>query len=775
MFGVCEKVMVRAALASGLFVALFGGTAAALPVPWSHVGSSAFGDGLATLPSQMGVTHNASAWYFPAGAVLGRTLALALSLSFYSSLCFSLSNSYPHGSRPSLPSPLLSSPLSSYIPRPPTTPPPQETVPSPWACKVHPLSTGTETSTSSLTTPICVREGHRRHYFPPHAASCLTLPTLLALPPRLYLSLTLPTTTNPTHPPAASTDALNATGYYQWAVDLSTHGGAFFGFYMSSPTVSSDGTTVYIGGEDGYLTAVDTTTGRKKWEYSTGGLAIDGGITTAVVGGVKNVFFGSYNTTTYAGTLHAVVDRGTSGTRKWIFPDPATFGALTLGAAYGTPVVDVSGSYVYYLFLSSVYDTAVPALGRVYELAIAKPVAASKYFSLPEEGLPVVSPSPAYDKTHRRLYVTGSNPAAHTSYVYALSTPFNYNPATTTTTATTTTAAATIPGAGALTPLWTYTHPAQSILASPTVASDGSVYVVTTAGTVVALDPLGNARWMFDTLGTALTQMVLPYDNSELYVHAGYSDGATYLYALTAGTGDYLWGAQTAVYGNQTSSPALAADGSILVGSTDGYLWSYDGPHTTWAPTANPTRAPTATPTHVPTKFPTKIPTTIPTKVPTPIPTALPSFKPTVAPSAPTIKPVSSTPSAAPVTATGVQTGKPSGPTLKPTVAPSGPTIKPVSSTPSSTPVNAAPVQTSKPTGPTAKPVTPGPTLKPTVAPSKPTFKPTVAPSAPTFKPSSARPTVAGSGRRLERETSLRGTDATSAEGDEEIDDDMGV
>ena len=67
--------------------------------------------------------------------------------------------------------------------------------------------------------------------------------------------------------------------------------------------------------------------------------AIDGGITATTANGLSYVLFGAYDTVTYAGSLFALVDRGTSGAMQWVFPDPQTAGNLRLGAAYGTPVV----------------------------------------------------------------------------------------------------------------------------------------------------------------------------------------------------------------------------------------------------------------------------------------------------------------------------------------------------------------------------------------------------------------------------------------------------
>ena len=43
------------------------------------------------------------------------------------------------------------------------------------------------------------------------------------------------------------------------------------GYYVdSSPALGNDGTTVYVGSDDGYLYAVDAATGVQKWKFETG-------------------------------------------------------------------------------------------------------------------------------------------------------------------------------------------------------------------------------------------------------------------------------------------------------------------------------------------------------------------------------------------------------------------------------------------------------------------------------------------------------------------------
>ncbi|GCE01003.1 protein kinase domain-containing protein [Embleya hyalina] len=76
---------------------------------------------------------------------------------------------------------------------------------------------------------------------------------------------------------------------------------------VSSPPVVAGG-VVYVGSDDGYVYAIDATTGTKKWVFPTGNHI---GSSPVVVGGV--VYLGSDDGYVYA------ID-ATTGTKKWVFP-----------------------------------------------------------------------------------------------------------------------------------------------------------------------------------------------------------------------------------------------------------------------------------------------------------------------------------------------------------------------------------------------------------------------------------------------------------------------
>ena len=92
----------------------------------------------------------------------------------------------------------------------------------------------------------------------------------------------------------------------------------------SSPAISPDGQTVYIGSRDGRLYALAAKTGRMRWRFMSG-KAISSSPALSADG--RNVFFGSWDHKVYA--IEAV-----TGAERWSF----TTGDLI----YSSPAVDPS-------------------------------------------------------------------------------------------------------------------------------------------------------------------------------------------------------------------------------------------------------------------------------------------------------------------------------------------------------------------------------------------------------------------------------------------------
>ena len=97
---------------------------------------------------------------------------------------------------------------------------------------------------------------------------------------------------------------------------------------FSSPTISLDGKTLYVGALDNNLYAFDLTTGAVKWKFAAGG-AIE---SAPAIGRDGTIYFGALD-----GKLYAVSDNG-NGSVSQVFP-PLTLG----GPVYGSPTIDKRG------------------------------------------------------------------------------------------------------------------------------------------------------------------------------------------------------------------------------------------------------------------------------------------------------------------------------------------------------------------------------------------------------------------------------------------------
>ncbi len=106
---------------------------------------------------------------------------------------------------------------------------------------------------------------------------------------------------------------------------------------------------------------------------------------------------------------------------------------------------------------------------------------------------------------------------------------------------------------------------------SPTIASDGTVYVPTINGRLYAMTPnLANTRWLFENgAGSAFSAAAVGADGV-LYV--GCDDSR--LYALDGASGTKLWEYNA---GGKVSSPVLGGDGTVYASTESGKLvavWS---------------------------------------------------------------------------------------------------------------------------------------------------------------------------------------------------------
>jgi len=113
-----------------------------------------------------------------------------------------------------------------------------------------------------------------------------------------------------------------ANGTLKWAFETG-------GNVRSSPAISSDGATVFVGSFDGKLYAIDAASGTEKWAFETGGEVYS---SPAISSDGATVFVGSEDNKLYA------IDAA-DGTEKWAF--------VTGGYVDSSPALSSDGSTVF--------------------------------------------------------------------------------------------------------------------------------------------------------------------------------------------------------------------------------------------------------------------------------------------------------------------------------------------------------------------------------------------------------------------------------------------
>jgi outer membrane protein assembly factor BamB len=109
--------------------------------------------------------------------------------------------------------------------------------------------------------------------------------------------------------------------------------------------------------------------------------------------------------------------------------------------------------------------------------------------------------------------------------------------------------------------------------ASPTIASDGTIYIGANNSNFYAIAPDGHLEWMFEAereIAGIWSTAVLSADESTLYFGANRGG----IYALNRQDGSLRW--RYPIVGSIYSSPALDATGTLYTGSTVGHVLAID-------------------------------------------------------------------------------------------------------------------------------------------------------------------------------------------------------
>lgn len=114
--------------------------------------------------------------------------------------------------------------------------------------------------------------------------------------------------------------------------------------------------------------------------------------------------------------------------------------------------------------------------------------------------------------------------------------------------------------------VWRY-QTGDSVVSSPAIATDGTVYAGSLDNYIYAVNPNGSLKWSYETGGKIYSSPAIAPDGT---IYAGSYDG--YLYALNPEDGTPEWSYPTGerIY----SSPAVGTDGTVYVGGLNAYLYA---------------------------------------------------------------------------------------------------------------------------------------------------------------------------------------------------------
>ncbi|HZV47618.1 MAG TPA: PQQ-binding-like beta-propeller repeat protein [Thermodesulfovibrionales bacterium] len=337
----------------------------------------------------------------------------------------------------------------------------------------------------------------------------------------------------------------------------------------SSPAVSCDG-TIYVGSDDGTLSAINPD-GTLKWKYVTGGSII---ASPSVSEDCSVVYVGSLDRQIYA--------INSNGTLKWVVPTKSLFtsspaigsdGKIYIGGTHGDRTIILCEDIVeggeienFTLTVQLSFLYAVSPNGTLEWFAtLSGPLNSSP--AIATDGTIYVGTDGDldYDRSNRCdkdsiFPPSNANPGFPVNaHLYAI------NPNGTI--------------------KWDF-KTLGDVDSSPAIGSDGTIYVGSdysdfaygfernetigvgseTTGYLYAVNPNGTLKWYQDLFGDVDSSPAIASDGT-IYVGSDKND----VFAL-APNGTILWSFPTR--NDVNSSPAIGNDGTIYVGSDDGFLYA---------------------------------------------------------------------------------------------------------------------------------------------------------------------------------------------------------
>jgi len=354
----------------------------------------------------------------------------------------------------------------------------------------------------------------------------------------------------------------------KWKADISSNGTGFpFGSpFISSPAIAPDG-TIYIGSTNHFLYAFFPN-GTLKWKYEVG----DKIVASPAIGSDGTIYVGSADRQFYA--------INPDGSLKWVF---ATKSILSSSAAIATDgTIYVGGTHLdlTIICVGSDKQTTVQ-LGELYAI---NPNGTLKW-SFPLSGVVNSSPAVASDGT---IYIGSdgdfkfdiSNPCG---IKFSPAVPSTYPPSDANPFFPVNGHVYAVNANGTL--KWDF-KTLGHVESSPAIGDDGTIYIGShypleaygatrsdlvgvgslTTGYLYAINPKGTIKWYTDLFGAVDSSPSIASDGT-IYVGSDKND----FFAVDP-SGTIKW--QYPTRGDVKSSPAIASDGTIYVGSNDGSLYA---------------------------------------------------------------------------------------------------------------------------------------------------------------------------------------------------------
>jgi outer membrane protein assembly factor BamB len=292
--------------------------------------------------------------------------------------------------------------------------------------------------------------------------------------------------------------AVTREGSVKWVRDRTA-------FVDASPAVAADG-TVYIGAGDGQLYALNPADGSVKWAYATGTFITS----SPAIGADGTIYFGAADA-----RLHAV---SSTGTPRWTFPVDDIIDSSPAIGRDGTIYVGSYDRHVYAVGPDGAERWRFLTGGRVFS-SPAIGADGTIYVGSADQRLYAIAP----DGTRRWDYLTNGD-----------------------------------------------------IQSSPVLGADGTIYFAADVS-FYALRPDADGerlRWRTGVNAASASTAAVRADGTIIF---GADDGI--VRALNPDTGALRWSYDTRTgMGNLIeSSPTVAPDGSIYIGSLDGFLYKING------------------------------------------------------------------------------------------------------------------------------------------------------------------------------------------------------